>query len=651
MLKVLITPLFLLITLFAVISLTTQSFATTAGFKPGEIMSDAVMINAKSMSTSQIQNFLNSKVPTCDTNGTQLSEYGGPDLNKDGKVQRWEWGKANYNQTTFTCLRNWKNSSGVSAAQIIYNKAQAYSINPQSLIVLLQKEQGLITDTWPLNIQYRTATGYGCPDTAPCDSQYYGLENQLDWAAKMYHSIITQDPNWYSPYIKGYNPVVYWHPDTGRCGSAPLTMSNWTTASLYSYTPYRPNQASLNAGYGTGDSCSSYGNRNFYNYFTDWFGSTTYSWAAGEITATVYSDPGRTQVVSPSASLLSGQKLYVTVRAKNTGSQSWGGFVHVGTSSPRDRHSSFQDSSWLNYARPTGLVEASTAPNATGTFQFTLSTPKQNGNYTESFSLVADGKSNGWMNGSGFTITANIQNPYNSTINSVAFYRDTAYESRKSVGTLSYGEKIFVEVKAENTGTQSWGSFVNLATSNPNDRHSSFQDSSWLNYARPTGLIEPSVAPGQVGTFRFSLNAPSNSDVYEEGFAIVADGKSNGWMPASIFTIPTHTTPTPKYRLYHSSALFPLERLRSPDGGSSLVMQNDGNLVIYHSGKPIWASRTGGGAFVALQNDGNLVVYNTNGKPLWSSRTGSAMPSTMVIQNDGNLVIYRNGKPVWASKW
>src|SRR5699024_261440 len=38
--------------------------------------------------------------------------------------------------------------------------------------------------------------------------------------------------------------------------------------------PYQPNRAALNAGYGTGDGCSAYGNRNFYNYFTDWFGST-----------------------------------------------------------------------------------------------------------------------------------------------------------------------------------------------------------------------------------------------------------------------------------------------------------------------------------------------------------------------------------------
>lgn len=261
--------------------------ATTTGFKANEIMSDTVMTNSSSMSPSQIQNFLNSKLPTCDTNGTQLSEYGGPDLNGDGKVQRWEWGKSKYNQTTFPCLKDYT-QGGKKASQIIYDVSQKYKINPQSLIALLQKEQGLVTDTWPLNIQYRSATGYGCPDTAPCDSQYYGLTNQLDWAAEMFRSIIDQNPNWYSPYIKGSNPRVYWHPSVGNyinstgaddarsgCGYNPLNISNWTTAALYSYTPYRPNQAALNAGYGTGDSCSSYGNRNFYSYFTDWFGATS----------------------------------------------------------------------------------------------------------------------------------------------------------------------------------------------------------------------------------------------------------------------------------------------------------------------------------------------------------------------------------------
>jgi uncharacterized protein with LGFP repeats len=49
---------------------------------------------------------------------------------------------------------------------------------------------------------------------------------------------------------------------------------NQATAGLYNYTPYQPNAAALRAGYGSGDDCSAYGNRNFYSYFTDWFGST-----------------------------------------------------------------------------------------------------------------------------------------------------------------------------------------------------------------------------------------------------------------------------------------------------------------------------------------------------------------------------------------
>ena len=251
---------------------TDPSSASTAGFSAGEIIDDGVMTNSNSMTASQVQQFLNSKVPTCDTNGQQLSEYGGPDLNGDGKVQRWEWAKNKYGETKFICLKD-KTVDGKSAAQVIVDKAKKYSINPQSLIVLLQKEQGLVTDTWPVNIQYKTATGYGCPDTAPCDTQYYGLANQLDWAARMFRSIISQDPNWYSPYFKGTNPTVYYHPDTSRCGSTSLSIKNWSTAALYSYTPYRPNQAALNAGYGQGDSCSAYGNRNFYLYFKDWFGS------------------------------------------------------------------------------------------------------------------------------------------------------------------------------------------------------------------------------------------------------------------------------------------------------------------------------------------------------------------------------------------
>ena len=239
-----------------------------SGWKAGRIINDSVFTDYDSMSASQIQSFLNGKVSSCDTNGQQLSEYGGPDLNGDSKVQRWEWGKSKYNQTKFICIKDYT-VDGKKASQIIYEKAQKYKISPRVLIVLLQKEQGLINDTWPLNIQYRSATGYGCPDTAPCDSQYYGLANQVDWAAKMFRAIMNDSPDWYTPYNVGTNYIQY-NPQAS-CGGSNVYIENRSTQALYNYTPYQPNKGALDAGWGSA-TCGAYGNRNFYLYFSSWFG-------------------------------------------------------------------------------------------------------------------------------------------------------------------------------------------------------------------------------------------------------------------------------------------------------------------------------------------------------------------------------------------
>lgn len=251
----------LTITIAVYITLTPAN-TSAQSFNPGHIMDDNVMTDYRSMSANDIQNFLNSKVPHCDLNGEKSSEYGGG--------TRAQYAASRGVSPPFTCMRHYS-QNGKSAAQIIYDAAQAFRINPKVILVLLQKEQGLITDDWPWPIQYRSATGYGCPDTAPCDSEYYGLTNQVRWAARMFRAILDNSPTWYAPYTVGQNRI-YWNPDTGRCGSSTVNIENRTTAALYSYTPYRPNQAALNAGYGTGDSCSSYGNRNFWLYFKDWFG-------------------------------------------------------------------------------------------------------------------------------------------------------------------------------------------------------------------------------------------------------------------------------------------------------------------------------------------------------------------------------------------
>ena len=238
------------------------SAAPIVGFEPGRIIDDDVFTASGSMSVGQVQSFLNSKVPNCDTWGTQPSEFGGG--------TRAQWGTAHGYPPPYTCLKDYS-QNGLTAAQMIYDRGREFGINPQVLIVLLQKEQGLVTDTWPLSRQYRSATGYGCPDSAPCDSKYYGLFNQLWWASYMYRSILNNYSGWYTPYVLGNN-TIKWNPSSS-CGSSVVNIENRSTQALYNYTPYRPNQAALNAGWGTGDSCSSYGNRNFYLYFTEWFGS------------------------------------------------------------------------------------------------------------------------------------------------------------------------------------------------------------------------------------------------------------------------------------------------------------------------------------------------------------------------------------------
>ena len=81
----------------------------------------------------------------------------------------------------------------------------------------------------------------------------------------------------------------------------------------------------------------------------------------------------------------------------------------------------------------------------------------------------------------------------------------------------------------------------------------------------------------------------------------------------------------------------------SCDGRYSLTMQVDGNLVLYNElGTATWATMTfGTGNRAAFQADGNLVVYDASGVARWASNTYGNPNSKIILQNDGNLVIYR----------
>lgn len=230
--------------------------ASGANFNPGNIITDGIFYNSGTMNANDIQGFLNSKVANCASGYTCLKDYRADSTNQPARV-------AGCAAIT--------GRGGLSAAQIISEVSTACSINPQSILVLLEKEQGLVTRTAPSEGIYRKATGYGCPDTAVCDSVYYGFFNQVYNAAYQFKKY-QATPGGRS-YQAGRNNTIQWHPNAA-CGTSQVYIENQATAGLYLYTPYRPNQAALNNLYGSGDGCSSYGNRNFYRIFTDWFGTT-----------------------------------------------------------------------------------------------------------------------------------------------------------------------------------------------------------------------------------------------------------------------------------------------------------------------------------------------------------------------------------------
>jgi hypothetical protein len=63
----------------------------------------------------------------------------------------------------------------------------------------------------------------------------------------------------------------------------------------------------------------------------------------------------------------------------------------------------------------------------------------------------------------------------------------------------------------------------------------------------------------------------------------------------------------------------------SSNGSYRLIMQGDGNLVLYGPSGALWASSTSGaGNWAVMQGDGNLVVYNSASHPLWATGTGWA---------------------------
>jgi len=246
-------------------------------FDPGLIIGDSVFYDFGTMDAPEIQTFLDQQVPRC-----KLAPA--------------------VNVGDFTCLRYYRTdipampasagrcnaidaTTDVRASKMIEIIARACNINPRVILVTLQKEQGLVTSTnpyWPgtngqpsttkpADYRYQIAMGFNCPDTGPCST--FGFFYQVYKAASQFHWYGNPGGSFTYLHVGRNVTINYQVANVSGCGSKTFLLKSQATAALYYYTPYTPNQAALDNLYGSGDRCSAYGNRNFWRYYWDWFGS------------------------------------------------------------------------------------------------------------------------------------------------------------------------------------------------------------------------------------------------------------------------------------------------------------------------------------------------------------------------------------------
>ena len=164
-----------------------------------------------------------------------------------------------------------------TAAELIWDVSQSAGINPQVILVTLQKEQGLITarqNDPPERLQRALdfAMGFDCPDSTGCGTLfpgfYFQLFGNIDSSGNRYLGAAKalmksfNTPGGRGPTLNGVvskvGDVIELDNTLGAYDGIPakqtVMLQNKATAALYRYTPHVFN-----------------GNYNFQKYFLSWF--------------------------------------------------------------------------------------------------------------------------------------------------------------------------------------------------------------------------------------------------------------------------------------------------------------------------------------------------------------------------------------------
>lgn len=536
----------------------------------------------------------------------------------------------------------------ISAAQIIFDASQAYGMSPRTILATLEKEESLVTDPTPSASQINCAMGYNS-----CGG-YVGFFTQVDngtWILRYNYEGAAGHATWLSWHPGGNYPCANAQPGFYSAGLYPgntvtfansggsprtVTIANAATASLYCYTPYVGPYSQ------TGYS----GSYNFVYYFQLWFGatqtSTPYAWAYEGQSA--YADAGRTQRFSATPTVAPGGKIYVTLKARNVGYQTWSqSSMHLGTSHPQDRVSTFADGNWLSNTRPTQLLESSVAPGDVGTFQFEMQAPGTAGTYSEYFNPLVEGQT--WLNDLGFLVTMNV--------NTAASANNSNNSVLNSGQTLNKGDALLSPDSQSVLTLQSDGNLAFYSDFNINWETGTQGSSASRLVMQADGNL---VLYNQSGVALWSAQTQGNSGAR---LVLQTDGNMVVYSSSNVPLWASYTVHTPDHLSYINTSiipgmaaarLYPGQSIDTADRRFHLVMQTDGNLVLYSPTHALWATGTDGKSvsFLAMQLDGNLVLYDRSGRPLWYSGTAGYGFLHLVVQQDGNLVLYSNiNRPYW----
>lgn len=228
------------------------------GFDATHIIDDDVFYDSTTMTAEEITAFIDQVNSGCQTGRDGTACLAEASFDTEDREE------------TAACPGGYQGARAENAAQVISKVATACDINPQVLLVLLQKEEGLLTSSGATLTarDYETAAGYACPDGTQCDPQYAGFFQQLYGAASQFQDY-RLNPEAFQV-VAGAPVQLAYSPDAS-CGTGEITVVNQATAGLYDYTPYQPDPAATSGG----DACTSWGNWNFYGYFRALFADPT----------------------------------------------------------------------------------------------------------------------------------------------------------------------------------------------------------------------------------------------------------------------------------------------------------------------------------------------------------------------------------------